>query len=458
MTQRDDLDQMLSAWLDDPYTPPAPRYLVDVLERTRRTRQRPAWANLERWLPMADKTLGRTTSPSMRLAWLVLIGLLLAGLIGAAVVGSGLIDSKAPIAEGGAAVLAFASIEDLLTDGSRNDIYTVRADGTDLRRLTHGLTTDTAPAFSPDGTRIAYRNWDSGIDSLVVMDAGGGDPLTLATNTADRADCPRGALTWSPEGSTIIFPVSAACEEGYDLHIVATDGSMPAKKLLADGTDSLHAAWSPDGARLAFLGSDTAGGVGLYLVDVTPASALAGGLTPRRFGTTSGDLANSAGSLQWSPDGKELATISQSGDLIVIKPDGSDRRVIAPQALSPRWAPDGRRLAFHRQVDPSEYFQDRPCTVRTWIVEADGSDERRLEDLGDGCDAPPSWSPDGTRITGVVIASTDAEPELGFHLGIITIDGSSPTVILRDGPSVSWQPVAAPLPPPPSFSTGSAAP
>lgn len=42
-TQRDDLDRMLSAWLDDPFTPPAPRYLPDVLEVTRRTRQRRPW-------------------------------------------------------------------------------------------------------------------------------------------------------------------------------------------------------------------------------------------------------------------------------------------------------------------------------------------------------------------------------------------------------------------------------
>ncbi len=55
MTHRDDLDRMLSVWLDDPYTPPAPHYLGQVLERTRRTRQRPAWANFERWLPMAEK-------------------------------------------------------------------------------------------------------------------------------------------------------------------------------------------------------------------------------------------------------------------------------------------------------------------------------------------------------------------------------------------------------------------
>ena len=55
MTHRDDLDRLLSTWIDDPYTPPAPPYLGAVLERTRRTRQRPAWASLERWLPMASQ-------------------------------------------------------------------------------------------------------------------------------------------------------------------------------------------------------------------------------------------------------------------------------------------------------------------------------------------------------------------------------------------------------------------
>jgi hypothetical protein len=55
-----------------------------------------------------------------------------------------------------------------------------------------------------------------------------------------------------------------------------------------------------------------------------------------------------------------------------------------------------------------------------------------------------------------LIASTDAEPGLAPHLGIITVDGSSPTVILQDAPGVSWQPVVAPLPPAPSFAASPA--
>ncbi len=76
MNQRDDLDRMLGAWLDDPFTLPAPGYLGEVLDRTRQMRQRPSWASLERWLPMTI-TLRRSFVPMPAvLAMLGLIALL----------------------------------------------------------------------------------------------------------------------------------------------------------------------------------------------------------------------------------------------------------------------------------------------------------------------------------------------------------------------------------------------
>jgi TolB protein len=453
MTQRDDLDQLLSAWLDDPFTPPAPGYLGEVLERTRRTRQRPAWANLERWLPMADKILARPASQPMRVARLLIVTLLVLALAAvAAVVGAQLLRPKVEIPVGGAAVLAFASIV-----GDSGDIFTVRADGTDPRQLTSGPGAKSTPTFSPDGTRIAYREWRDGNDVIVVMDAGGGNRKVLATNGSSASYCTRGSLAWSPNGSSLIFRVSSVCDSRFDLYVVPTDGSAPATRLLAPDMDSAHATWSPDGTEIAVVGADASGGLGVYVVDVGPGGVLSGGLTPRRIGTAGGDLANS-GPAAWSPNGKDLAFTADSGDVVVVRADGSGLRVLAPKGGSPRWSPDGRRIAFYRAVDPSEYFEDRPCTARIWIIDSDGTDEHRLDDLADMCDAPPSWSPDGTRLTGSLIASTPANPSLAFHLGIITVDGSSPTVILQDGPSMSWQPVVAPLPPPPSFSAASPAP
>ena len=168
---------MLSAWLDDPYTPPAPHYLGQVLERTRHTRQRPAWANLERWLPMAEKISGTTAAPPLRIAWLLLIALLVVALVaGAVVVGSRLLAPSPALPLGGAAVIAFTSD---VGEQAMGDIYTVRADGTDLRRLTNASSafgSDQAPVWSHDGTRIVFRGYHESRDSVEVIDAAGGEP------------------------------------------------------------------------------------------------------------------------------------------------------------------------------------------------------------------------------------------------------------------------------------------
>jgi TolB protein len=450
MAQHDDLDRMLSAWLDDPYTPPAPRYLTQVLERTRHTRQRPAWASLERWIPMADKVLQPTTAPPMRLAWVLLITLLVIAVAAVAVVGARLLPAST-IPQGGAAVFTFGSITPQTT---ARDILTVRADGLDQRQLTRGTSTRSHPAFSPDGTHIAYRDWQNGIDSIVVTDAGGGHPITLARTPAAQEECVRGGLAWSPDGTSLIFPTAPACGAEVDLSIVPTDGSSPATKLLAPGVTGFYPAWSPDGRRIAFLGHDAGGSPGMYVADVGPGGALAGGLQARRIASApngEGMPADLSGP-RWSPDGTELVAASERNGIVILRADGSGERVLAETPdnpmWSPDWSPDGKQIAYYRAVDTSERFNDRPCTVRTWVVDADGTDGRQLDPLGDGCDVPVSWSPDGTRLAILLLGP---DPALEFRLGIITLDGSQPVVMLPDATSGSWQPVAAPLPPAPSF-------
>ena len=235
MTQRDDLDQLLSAWVDDPYTPPAPHYLGIVLERTRTTRQRPAWASLERWLPMADKVLQPTSAAPVRLVYLLLIALLVVVLAaGAALVGSRLLTSTPPIPQGGAALIAFASD---VGEQAMGDIYTVRADGTDLRRRTNAsdaIGVDQAPVFSPDGTRIVFRRHQGANDSIEVIDAGGGNRTTLWKSGVGRdVGCSeQDDLAWSPDGQTVVFAAHEACPGQPDLFVAPADGSAQAIKLL----------------------------------------------------------------------------------------------------------------------------------------------------------------------------------------------------------------------------------
>jgi Tol biopolymer transport system component len=459
MTHRDDLDRLLSAWLDDPYTPPAPNYLGRVLERTRHTRQRPAWASLERWLPMADKVLQPATAPPLRMARLLLIALLVVALAGAvAFVGSRLIKPTPVIPKGGAAVAALASFVGNATGQIGGDIFIVRADGTDMRQLTNGPGLRVDPVFSPDGTRIAYREWLAGSQSVVVMDAGG-NKTTLDTRPASGAFCAKGNMVWSPDGSRLVFPTSPVCDIRYELFVVAADGSSNATALLAPGIDSVFPDWSPDGNQIAFMGSEGAGAAAAYVVDVGSGDLLSGGLQAHRIGPDSVASLTDASTLQWSPDGTELAastgslvTITEPSSIVIMKPDGSGQRMIAEASgnplRNPIWAPSGRQLAYVRAVDPSEYFSGRPCTARVWVIDADGTDARQLDPLTEGCDMTPSWSPDGTRLAVLLIGVDDPNPS--FHISMVTLDGSEPIVTLGDGSVGSWQPVVAPLPPAPS--------
>ena len=183
-----------------------------------------------------------------------------------------------------------------------------------------------------------------------------------------------------------------------------------------------------------------------------------GGLQARRIGP---DLEGSPGDQwfppQWSPDGTELAVAvgpfdgkaRSSSSRPTVRGNASWRPTRRPTRPGRRTASASRSTASWIQ---SEYWQDRPCTMRVWVMNADGTGERRFDPLVDGCVLPPIWSPDGTRLLSLVIADDY------FHVGVLTADGDDPPVVFLQSYGASWQPVAAPLPPAPSFAAGSATP
>jgi TolB protein len=216
--------------------------------------------------------------------------------------------------------LAFASRRD-----ANWDIYVLDAHG-DLTRLTDDPAYDGAPAWSPDGRRIAFESSRAGDLDLCVMDADGSDQVNLTPKESAGDYGP----TWSPDGRYIAF---TSWRYG-DKDIFIADVESGEIVQLTDSLDIEESpSWSPDGEKLAFV-SERNGFREVHVMEVEfpPAE---GGLTERVTWLTSDD------SPAWSPDGERLAFISRQpfGEVILVM--GPDALGELPLALTDPIALDG---------------------------------------------------------------------------------------------------------------------
>jgi len=247
--------------------------------------------------------------------------------------------------------LAFSGqIGTTVEDPSRTEIYVVRADGTGRRRLTANDAVDGNPAWSPDGKHIAFvRVAELGTEQarggLFVMDADGGSVRQITTAAAPNLDV---APAWSPDGSEIAF-VRVASSAGSELpraslHVVSADGGE-VRELGQEGSEP---AWSPDGRSLAFVSyrdrlgrtcfheCSTSGEI--YLLEVETGEI-------RRLTRSQASDSSPA----WSPDGRMIAFVSDRSnrqehayEIYVMSPSGDDVRPLTRNEVwdvEPAWRP-----------------------------------------------------------------------------------------------------------------------
>jgi TolB protein len=422
-TARTDFDTNLSVWLDERTVARAPERLLErALERTERTRPRPAWRIPERWIPMALVTSRSAVAPTLRAAWLVLlVGLLIAALVTSAVLGTQLLRAVSPTPTGDAGILVY---------GSDGDLYTMRDDGTDRRQLTSGSDLDFNALWSPDGSRIAFFS-DTFAEPfepvLKVMDADGSNVHIVSGDIPITSDYWR-SVAWSPDASQLLF-----ADEKVGLSSIyraEADGSGVVR-LDVGIDDAMHPAWSPDGKHIAFHGRRSGSTEsGVYVVgsdgsDARLVSAPGIGYGEDRFWP------------RWSLDSTRLAYAivppqGAEADIVVVGVDGTAEQVIVPgdttQDLDPVWSPDGSRIAFRRHVSGAndESWWD------TYVWDASDGSITRV-DLPASYGGPAQWSPDGARLI-VEAKPIEGEPEGSDHFLIATIDGSEPMVDLP----VTW--------------------
>ena len=153
------------------------------------------------------------------------------------------------------------------------EIYVMRADGSDQKRLTTTAGYDGGPFFSHDGTRIVWRRFDE--QGLIA------DVWTMKLDGTDaRQVTDFGAMSWAPyehpSGEYIIFASNKLGFENFEVFMVDSAGTRePVRVTYSDGFDGLPVP-SPDGRQLAWTSARSGGQAGqLFLAEWNHQSALA---------------------------------------------------------------------------------------------------------------------------------------------------------------------------------------
>jgi Tol biopolymer transport system component len=264
--------------------------------------------------------------------------------------------------------------------GTRN-LYVRWLDGSGTTQLTSGGSV-WGFDWSPDGSQIVYSlGADDDSADLWLVGSGGGAPVLLHD--------PGGAFgavepIFSPDGSTIAFERGTRVDGIFwqsDLFVMPSGGGAPAPAVavpMAAGAVNHSHSFSPDGSRLAYSSSFEDGGGVVWVVDLATGTELA----------VSGAV-EEAQAAAWSPAGDRITFFGWDGGtgLWVV---GSDGTGLTPLPASPQWGTD---LSWSADGARIVYTGDTPASGDgVWVIATGGSPPVQVSTLA-GREFDGDWSP-----------------------------------------------------------------
>jgi TolB protein len=267
------------------------------------------------------------------------------------------------------------------TQGSVGSTYTVNIDGSENKQLFSVAIACNHHDWSPDGTKMAVQGY--GPESIYVFNIDGTQLLRLTTMAGVTDTEP----AWSPDGRRIAFTrfldtVNNSIASA-ELWIMNADGGNQ----LNIGINGAFADWSPDGTQLVYI-SGKSGNQEIY-------TCLADGSNEQRLTETVADETFPS----WSHDGRKIAFSASTGnvndgtsnEIFVMNADGAGVTQITRNNYSdfcPSWSPDDAQIVFESDLP------DGPGHEEIYVMNADGSNIRRVTTTAAPASAGlPVWRP-----------------------------------------------------------------
>lgn len=299
-------------------------------------------------------------------------------------------------------------------------------------------------AFPGQNGKIAFQSNRAG-NNIHVIDPTGGTAtnLTRSDGNSDPA--------WSPDGSKIAF-VSGGTG-GNDIFVMNADGTGR-KQLPSTGSADSQPAWSPDGEKIAFVSNtfalDAQQDPEIWVTNVDGSEQRP--ITSNTFPDTQP---------AWSPDGSKIAFVSaRTGDtnrnIYMMNSDGSGQTSITPNSPTgctsdcyqghdddPAWSPDGSRIAYVHGYGPPSNPNAGGGLPNIWTMDPNGGSKTNVSNNPGVSARMPAWSPDGTMIAYVGIESGSSA-----NISVMSANGTAPRAIdtnAANDTNPDWQPIVPKL-------------
>ena len=309
------------------------------------------------------------------------------------------------------------------------------------RALSAALLLSAAALALPSAVAAAYPGSNGEIAFTSTQDGGARHIFAAAAGLVDLTGASTSAADtqpkFSPDGRELLFTSLAPGLPNAEIFVMGDNGTQRTQ-LTRTPTGNGDATWSPDGTEIAFVSERDNEVPNIFIM--------------RSDGTEVRQITHdTAGKseLAWSPTGDRIAFVrvpAGGGDreIYSVKPNGSGLTDLSNDPtnfdLDPAWSPDGTRLAYSGPLQPGE-----SVGMDLWIMNADGSGQHALmhenNKYSDG--AYPAWSPDGTTIAFTANNGTGY-----YHVWSIPVAGGQNAELITNklpggnpvDQQVDWQP------------------